>query len=139
MDLLIGLDYADLHYSFKDIRGEPGEPIARLTPLGWTCVGALSQMDQGDITTNFIRTYFISEQTTTEEVNTVLCQFWEIDSSGITNLPFVSKDEQLLLERAEKSVRFTEGHYQIALPWKQDMLQLQDNYRMALNRLENLE
>ena len=64
-------------------------------------------IDQGDVTTNFIRTYFISEQTTTEEVNTVLHQSWEIDSSGITNLPFVSKDEQLLLERAEKSVRFT--------------------------------
>ena len=92
-------------------------------------------MDHGYVTTNFIRTYFISEQTTTEEVNTMLCQFWEIDSSGITNLPFVSKDEQLLLERAEKSIRFTEGHYQIALPWKQEMLQLPDNYRMALNRL----
>ena len=69
----------------------------------------------------------------------MLRQFWEIDSSGITNLPFVSKDEQLLLERAEKSIRLTEGHYQIALPWKQEMLQLPDNYRMALNRLENLE
>ena len=34
VDLLIGLDYADLHYSFKDIRGEPGETIARLTPFG---------------------------------------------------------------------------------------------------------
>jgi len=126
----------DLHYSFKDITGEP---IARLTPLGWTCVDALSQTDPGDVTTNFIRTYFISEQTTIEEINKVLHQFWEIDSSGITVLPFVLKDKQLLLERAEKSIRFMEGHYQIALPWKQETLQLPDNYRMALNRLENLE
>jgi len=56
----------------------------------------------------------------------VLCK---IDSSGITDLPFVSKDEQLLLERAGKSLRFIEGHYQIALPWKQEMLQLPDNYK----------
>ena len=139
VDLLIGLDCADLHYSFKDIRGEPGEPITRLTPLGWTCVGALSQIDSSNVTTNFIRTYFISEQVTVEEVNTVLRQFWEIDSSGITDLPFVSKEEQLLLEKSEKSIKFTEGHYQIALPWKQEMLQLPNNYRMALNRLENLE
>ena len=34
VDILIGLDYADLHYSVKDIRGQPSEPIARLTPLG---------------------------------------------------------------------------------------------------------
>ena len=33
VDLLIGSDSVDLHYSFKDIRGEPGQPIARLTPL----------------------------------------------------------------------------------------------------------
>ena len=32
--LLTGLDYADLHYLVKDIRGELGEPIAQLTPLG---------------------------------------------------------------------------------------------------------
>ena len=39
VDLLIGVDYADIHYSFVDIRGNVGEPVARLGPLGWTCVG----------------------------------------------------------------------------------------------------
>ena len=39
VDLLIGVDQADLLYSLRDVRGEPGEPIARLTPLGWTCIG----------------------------------------------------------------------------------------------------
>ena len=39
VDLLIGVDYADLHYSFVDIRGNVGEPVARLGPLGWTCIG----------------------------------------------------------------------------------------------------
>ena len=33
VDILIGLDYAYLHYSVQDIRGETNEPIARLTPL----------------------------------------------------------------------------------------------------------
>ena len=32
IDLLIGTDYSDLHYSLRDIKGQPGEPIARLTP-----------------------------------------------------------------------------------------------------------
>ena len=39
VDILIGKDLADLHYSIQDIRGKPGEPVARLTPLGWTCIG----------------------------------------------------------------------------------------------------
>ena len=36
VDLLIGVDYAELHYSRADIPGEEGDPLARLGPLGWT-------------------------------------------------------------------------------------------------------
>ena len=43
VDILIGLDCADLHFSLQDVRGEPGQPIARLTPLGWTCVGLVDE------------------------------------------------------------------------------------------------
>ena len=39
VDLLIGLDCAYLHSTLEEVRGKPSEPIARLTPLGWTCVG----------------------------------------------------------------------------------------------------
>ena len=34
VDVLIGLDCSDLHFSVKDVRGNPGEPVARLTLLG---------------------------------------------------------------------------------------------------------
>ena len=34
VDVLIGQDYIDLHYSRCDVKGKPGEPIARLGPLG---------------------------------------------------------------------------------------------------------
>ena len=34
LDILIDLDNMDLHCLFRDIQGHPGEPIARLTPLG---------------------------------------------------------------------------------------------------------
>ena len=40
VDLLIGIDNADLHYSHVDLRGQDGGPIARLGPLGWTCIGS---------------------------------------------------------------------------------------------------
>ena len=32
VDVLIGLDCADLHCAIQEVRGRPGEPIARLTP-----------------------------------------------------------------------------------------------------------
>ena len=46
VDMLIGIDYLNLHQSLKEIRGKPGEPIARLTPLGWTCVGCVPTIDR---------------------------------------------------------------------------------------------
>ena len=73
VDMLIGLDCADLHFSLQDVRGEPGRPIARITPLGWTCVGQVDE--QQDCTTNFARTYFAIDET---DVSTVLQKFWEV-------------------------------------------------------------
>ena len=62
----------------------------------------------------------------------MLRQFWEIDSSGI----FCVKAWTVA---SGKSREVNEGYYQIALPWKQETLHLPNNYRMAMNRLENLE
>ena len=43
IDMLIGLDLSDLHCSLKEIKGCPGEPIARLTPLGWTSIAPFQE------------------------------------------------------------------------------------------------
>ena len=53
--------------------------------------------------------------------------------------PAMNKQECIILEKAEKSITFSEGQYQIAIPWKEDKSQLPDNYKIALNRLQNLE
>ncbi|KAK6171945.1 hypothetical protein SNE40_018369 [Patella caerulea] len=60
VDIIIGFDYAELHYSLRNIRGKPGEPIARLTPLGWTCTGVTSRPQDGSVS-NCIATYFIRD------------------------------------------------------------------------------
>ena len=39
VDVLIGQDQIDLHFSRCDVRGNSDEPIARLGPLGWSYVG----------------------------------------------------------------------------------------------------
>ena len=39
VDLLIGQDQIDLHFSKCHVKGDPGELIARLRPLGWSCIG----------------------------------------------------------------------------------------------------
>ena len=39
VDVLLGLDMHELHSCYQDVRGHSGEPVARLTRLGCTCVG----------------------------------------------------------------------------------------------------
>ena len=46
VDMSIGNDYLNLHQSLKEIRGKPREPIAQLTPLGWTCVGCVPAVER---------------------------------------------------------------------------------------------
>ena len=58
VDILIGLDCTDLLYAIEGRRGQLGDPIARLTPLGWTCVGSLSSYDETILQTNFAYTNF---------------------------------------------------------------------------------
>ena len=61
VDKIIGVDYAELHYSFQDIGGRSGEPVARLTPLGWTCARSPSGLKGSDLQMSFTHTYLVRE------------------------------------------------------------------------------
>ena len=60
VDVLIDQDHIDLHYSRCDVKGKPGEPIARLGPLGWSCVGYPGRKVKREemVRTNFAYTFF---------------------------------------------------------------------------------
>ena len=60
--MLLGLDCADLLYAMQEVRGKPDEPIARLTPLGWTCIGNTGPISKEVCHTNFAYTYFAKIQ-----------------------------------------------------------------------------
>ena len=88
VDIPIGLDHVDLRHSYRDICGNPGEPIARLTPLGWTCI---SGYNGGTLQTNFGRTYFTHGQPITDEIAPILHKFLKLESSGISvDLPVMT-------------------------------------------------
>ena len=138
VDILIGLDYADLHYSVQDVRGQPNEPIARLTPLGWTCIG-IPQDDHLRQQTNFNRTYFSRNDHNLEEVDSLLRQFWENENViSVESAPWKMED-QLALKKVEQSLKYENGKYQVAIPWKNNEPTLFNNYDMAFRRLQNTE
>ncbi|MCG7875450.1 MAG: hypothetical protein N0C90_03895 [Candidatus Thiodiazotropha endolucinida] len=69
VDILIGQDCASLHYALEEVRGKPGEPVARLTPLGWTCIGNPRPSDRPVLQTNFACTFFVKNVSEIEMLN----------------------------------------------------------------------
>ena len=62
-----------------------------------------------------------------EDVNVVLQKFWEIDSGGVESLPIQTVEDKMVVEKVEKSIKCVDGHYQVAIPWKENKLSLPDN------------
>ena len=51
----------------------------------------------------------------------------------------MTTDEKASLEKLEESIRYVDGRYQVAIPWKDDEPALPNNYEMALRQLLNTE
>ena len=83
----------------------------------------------------------MSDQNLVEDVDIILRQFWEIDSGGVESASVLTIEEKMTVEKVERSVKFIEGRYQVAIPWRDNLnkLSLPDNYKMAFQRLQNLE
>ena len=81
IDLLIGLDQAELHSAIREVKGRAGEPIARLTPLGWTCVGRIKQTRQPTDPTFPVNFSFHGDDQL-DRVNQLIQKFWEIEKPG---------------------------------------------------------
>ena len=83
VDFLIGQDQIDLHVSKCDVKGDPGEPVARLGPLGWSCIGHPDRRTTAkEIQTNLAYTLFCRPRVF-DEINDSLKRFWEIETLGI--------------------------------------------------------
>lgn len=123
VDLLIGVDQADLLYSLEDVRGRPGEPIARLTPLGWTCIGN-PELQASQAQTNF--TFLVKDS---HELNNLVRRFWDVDDSK--EIQIVKPVEKIARGMVAETLTFEDGHYSVGLPWKTKDHDLPDNFTMA--------
>ena len=113
------------------LQAEPGEPVARLTPLGWVCAGPINCQRGGDLQKNLAFTYFVKVQRQgLDEIRNLLRGFWGIKS-------YVS--HVMSLGKLEESIKYVEGRYQADIPWKDVEPELPDNYKMALGQLSTLK
>lgn len=96
----------DLHFSRCDVKGNPGEPIARLGPLGWSCVGHPDRKSiAGDPQRNLAYTLFCRPQVF-DEINDSLKRFWEIETLGIqqSKPEVMTTEEKIAFEKVSQSL-----------------------------------
>ena len=139
IDILIGLDQAELHAAVKEVCGKPGEPLARLTPLGWTCVGEIRKglCDESVHTANL--SYFVNGGVA--EVNKTLQRFWEVEEP-VGACELMSKDEQAAYDSVRESICRSpddSNKYRVTMPWRADTSAIRSNYDAAKKRLVGTE
>ncbi|XP_074662622.1 uncharacterized protein LOC141915116 [Tubulanus polymorphus] len=142
---ILGKDCRHLLYCLKEICGpNPSDPIARLCPLGWTCIGDnVNQSHNVKKQTHVIcQTILANRENPNEEeisLDSTLKAFWEIEKSGLDeSRSKLSVDEEIAQKKLEQSLKFDGKRYEIGVPWKDESPDLENNQSVALNRLKLL-
>ncbi len=123
--LILGAsEYARIKAEVKPRLGNPGEPVAELTSLGWTIKSPGKEADLSNI--------FLA-QTSSSDYE-LLCR---MDVLGLEARP-VGDQSSVYEEFKEKLVRSPEGWYETGLSWRANHPLLQNNERGNIRRLGNL-
>ncbi|XP_048590228.1 uncharacterized protein LOC116612667 isoform X2 [Nematostella vectensis] len=132
VDLLIGIDHAQLHTGPSK---QSDKLVARNTPLGWVVFGG-SAADTEKVS----QVYHVALAPHLD-----LATSWKTESMGVEVKPCVCEADKLSqVEREETEVisnscRKVGNQWEIPYPWKKDPSQLPDNKPAAVKRLEATE
>lgn len=134
--VLIGLNNINLCVTNRIKEGRVGEPTAVCTRLGWFLCGNMS----GKINHDQYSCIHICECNDTK-LNNLVKQFYTIETSGIAGKSKVlGREEQRALSiLEEQTTQKPNGHYETALLWRLDNIELPESYQMAKKRLICLE
>ncbi|GFY78678.1 uncharacterized protein TNIN_162411 [Trichonephila inaurata madagascariensis] len=84
-----------------------------------------------EVQVNYLST--IDQKMDYDQIN----KFWELENMGINKQESSNSDLQIL-EKFEENTTYTNGRYETKLLWKDDKIQLSNNYEVAKRRLFNL-
>ena len=132
--LLIGSDAPEILEPKQVIPSQNGGPYAIRTILGWVINGPLSKITNANTrTANFIK----ADQTLNEQFQSY-CNMEFNDSAYSAGISMSANDKHAL-ELMRGSINVEDGHYQLALPWRNDPPCLENNRSVVDHRLKLLK
>ena len=137
VSLIIGIDSLELvHYSKVIKSPKNTRPWAVETPLVWTCAGKNS--DTADKRNPVFKTQINSHLHLDNEFFTKVQQWMKIKNYGIASpKKAMSKNGEKALLILESTTKFSDGHYEIGLLWKENA-NLPKNRWLAEKELKQL-
>ncbi|XP_071963873.1 uncharacterized protein [Antedon mediterranea] len=66
-------------------------------------------------------------------------KFWEVDSYGVSDLKIYKAEDERVIQKVSESLTAVDGRYSVNIPWREEGLNMDNNYEMAFKRLECLE
>ena len=139
IDILIGADHYWDVITGDVVRGENG-PTAISSKLGWLLSGQVpTSVESEDPTVSnliltgepFETSRYSNAQRNDDKIVDSLKRFWETESIGITDYQQESSGNSNFI----RDIRFTGERYEVRLPWKEECLEIEDDYKLCHNQL----
>ena len=131
IDILVGADFLRSFQTGRVVRGEPDQPVAIETEIGWVLSGPLRRgtvetEGEQESQVNFVGRDMLQANSLNKEVS----KLWDLESLGI------SQTEEVYEEFVD-SISFNGSRYLVKLPWKEGHPVLPDNYKLSSSRLNS--
>jgi hypothetical protein len=132
--LIIGSDVPEAHWALDQRRGRRKEPYAVKTLLGWTLLGPVETETRREFDVHFINRGDTDLQRQIERMFQM-----DFNETHATSATEMSVEDRKALSIMEDSAKLVDGHYQIALPWRDSTPSLPNNKQMVEKRLISLQ
>lgn len=138
--ILVGADHWEVIVSRELRVGEPDQPAASRTQLGWVVHGTVPR---SVIIVNE-KVLHVYERTDENEqpdqlLHDLVEKHFKIEALGVSLQPRVSDADQRAIAIVEKSIKKIDGGYEVGLPWREDNVTMPPTYDMAFRRLKSIE
>lgn len=135
--ILLGLPHAYITRGTSPREGEPDEPIAHHTRLGWVLFGG---HDKRDRECNLF-TMIEKQEEDEKSLRQMMKEYFSTEESGVkvTQNSLIPKKDELALGIMQETLRYSNGQYEIGLLWKDANVVLPNSYEQALRRLKTQE
>lgn len=156
VELLIGGNVPKALEPIKVIPSKNGGPYAYLTRLGWCIAGPISGMstevknhlvavqneETGQLANHFFK--LSSREVKDNTLKEMLLSMYKIDfnENATVNESLADKysqEESRFLEMMKTNIQLKDGHYELPLPFRDKDVQMPDNRKLALVRLNHLK